>query len=80
MQALRRQRNLTHIYVDWKEIQRHTPAGGLRVQRFRDGDQGSPAGVAAGVLEPPLYPFSRPAPGGMIIPALLADQELYQIR
>jgi hypothetical protein len=59
------QRNLTHIYVDWKEIQRHRQQGGygftsfVTPSRFADW-------VRAGVLE-------RPRPLG-------PEQELYKIR
>jgi hypothetical protein len=59
------QRNLTHIYVDWKEIERHRQPGGYGFTDFV-----TPARfahwVAAGVLERPLN--------------LGPEQELYQIR
>ena len=56
---------LTHVYVDWNEIERHRQPGGygftdfVTPERFADW-------VAAGVLDRPVY--------------LGADQELYRIR
>ena len=38
------ERNLTHIYVDWKEIQRHRQPGGYGFTDFVQPDRGSPAG------------------------------------
>jgi hypothetical protein len=59
------ERKLTHIYVDWTEIQRHRKPGGYGfsdfVQPWRfDG------WVAAGILDPPSY--------------LGTEQEVYRIR
>ncbi len=59
------ERHLTHIYVDWKEIQRHRQLGGygftdfVTPARFADW-------VAAGILD-------RPIKIGL-------EQELYPIR
>jgi hypothetical protein len=60
-----RRRRLTHIYVDWKEIQRHRQPGGYGftdfVQPWRFARW-----VAAGVLDRPL--------------SFGAEQELYEVR
>jgi hypothetical protein len=58
-------RGITHIYVDWTEIQRHRKLGGYGFTDFVQPERFS-RWVAAGVLEPPRY--------------LGTDQELYTIR
>lgn len=60
-----RERKLTHIYVDWKEIQRHRELGGYGFTDFVTRERFS-RWVADGVLD-------HPAPYG-------AEQELYRIR
>jgi hypothetical protein len=72
-----RERNLTHIYVDWEQVERHRKPGGYGftefVQRPRfDG------WVAAGVLERPLYFHDHEWRPG--IPGLGANQELYRVK
>jgi hypothetical protein len=59
------ERKLTHIYVDWKEIQRHRQPGGYGFTSFVQPSRFA-QWVAAGVLERPLQ--------------LGLEQELYQIR
>jgi hypothetical protein len=56
---------LTHIYVDWKEIQRHRQRGGYGFTPFVTPARFA-AWVEAGVLAPPV--------------AMGPDQELYAIR
>ena len=63
-QALR-DRHLTDIYVDWKEIQRHRQPGGYGYTGFVTRERFA-AWVAAGLLERPI--------------AYGTDQELYHIR
>jgi len=59
-----RKRGVTHVYIDWKEIERHRQPGGYGFTDFVT--RARVAGwVADGVLSPPL--------------ALGADQELYRI-
>ncbi len=62
------ERNLTHIYVDWKEIQRHRQPGGYGftdfVKRSRFAEW-----VAARRARSARSTFTI-APGGMIIPGL----------
>ena len=60
-----RQRNLTHIYVDWKEIGRHRQPGGYGYTSFVQPWRFE-RWVAAGVLEAPRH--------------LGAEQELYKVR
>ena len=60
-----RQRKLTHIYVDWKEIKRHRQPGGYGFTDFVTPSRFA-QWVAAGVLERPL----------LVGP----EQELYQVR
>jgi 4-amino-4-deoxy-L-arabinose transferase-like glycosyltransferase len=60
-----RQRNLTHIYVDWKEIQRHRQPGGYGFSDFVQPWRFA-AWVAARVLDRPLH--------------LGAEQELYEVK
>ena len=75
-QALRT-RNLTHIYVDWKEIQRHAQPGGYGFTDFVKRSRFA-TWVAAGVLEPPLYFHDRA--WRRAFPGLLANQELYRVK
>jgi hypothetical protein len=72
-----RKRKLTHIYVDWEQIHRHTQPGGYGftdfVQRSRFADW-----VAAGVLDQPRYFHNhawRPD-----LPGPVANQELYRVK
>src|SRR5204862_7031859 len=60
-----RQRHLTHIYVDWKEIRRHRQPGGYGFTDFVTPERFA-GWVAAGVLE-------RPTSVG-------PEQELYAVR
>ena len=55
-----RQRNLTHIYVDWKEIQRHRQPGGYGFTDFVHAARFA-GWVAAGVLDRPLQIGPEPA-------------------
>ena len=75
-EALRKQ-NLTHIYVDWEQVQRHRKPGGYGftdfVQRARFDHW-----VAAGVLDQPLYFRNRAWQRGFY--GHLADQELYRVK
>jgi hypothetical protein len=75
-QALRK-RNLTHVYVDWKEIQRHTRPGGYGFTDFVTRSRFA-GWVAAGVLDPPLYFHNRAWQHDF--PGFPADQELYRVR
>ena len=59
------ERNLTHIYVDWLEIQRHRQPGGYGFTDFVTPDRFA-QWVAAGVLESPSL--------------LGPEQELYRVR
>jgi hypothetical protein len=59
------QRNLTHVYVDWKEIQRHRQPGGYGFTDFVQPRKFA-NWIAAGVLDPPIY--------------LGPEQELYVVR
>ena len=72
-----RQRKLTHIYVDWEQIQRHTQPGGYGftdfVKRSRFADW-----VAAGVLDRPLYFYDHA--WRRDFPGPLANQELYRVK
>ena len=72
-----RQRKLTHIYVDWEQIQRHTQPGGYGftefVKRSRFADW-----VAAGVLGQPRYYYNHDWRADF--PGPLANQELYRVK
>ena len=72
-----RERKLTHIYVDWEQVQRHRQPGGYG---FTDFVQRSKFAhwVAAGVLDRPLY-FNNHAwrPG---FSGHRSDQELYRVK
>jgi hypothetical protein len=57
--------NLTHIYVDWKEIRRHREPGGYGFTDFVERARFA-GWVAAGVLEPAVE--------------MGPEQELYAIR
>ena len=57
--------HLTHVYVDWKEIQRHRQPGGYGFTDFVTPERFA-AWVKAGVLERPRW--------------IGTDQELYAIR
>jgi hypothetical protein len=59
------ERKLTHIYVDWKEIERHRQPGGYGFTDFVTSARFA-EWVAAGVLERPVH--------------LGSQQELYEIR
>jgi hypothetical protein len=59
------QRQVTHIYVDWKEISRHREPGGYGFTDFVVPDRFA-AWVAAGVLAPPEQMGS--------------DQQLFKVR
>jgi hypothetical protein len=59
------ERKLTHVYVDWREIQRHKERGGYGFTDFVSKERFA-QWVAAGVLEGPQ--------------ALGPDQDLYRIR
>lgn len=60
-----RDRGLTHVFVDWKEIQRHKQPGGYGFTAFVTRERFA-GWVAAGLLDRPI--------------ALGTEQELYRIR
>jgi hypothetical protein len=72
-----RKRKLTHIYVDWEQIKRHTQPGGYGFTDFVTRSRFA-GWVAAGALDPPLYFHDRAWRDA--IPGLVAKQELYRIR
>jgi 4-amino-4-deoxy-L-arabinose transferase-like glycosyltransferase len=72
-----RNRKLTHIYVDWKEIQRHKEPWGYGFSDFVERSRFA-GWIAAGVLLPPLYFHNRAWRHDF--PGALADQELYQVK
>ncbi len=72
-----RLRKLTHIYVDWKEIQRHKEPWGYGFSDFVERSRFA-GWVAAGVLDPPLYFHHRAWRHDF--PGPLADQELYRVK
>ena len=72
-----RTRNLTHIYVDWEQIKRHTQPGGYGFTDFVTRSRFA-GWVAAGVLDRPLYFHDHAWRGDY--PGLLANQELYRVR
>ena len=59
------ERKLTHIYVDWKEIQRHRQPGGYGFTDFVTPERFA-EWVAAGVLERPAA--HRPGAGALPSP------------
>jgi hypothetical protein len=67
-----RERGLTHIYVDWKEIQRHRQLGGYGFTAFVTRERFA-GWVAAGVLERLDWPKHRPK-------RVDPEQELYRVR
>jgi 4-amino-4-deoxy-L-arabinose transferase-like glycosyltransferase len=72
-----RKRKLTHIYIDWEQIKRHTQPGGYGFTDFVTRSRIS-GWVAAGVLDRPLYFHDHAWRDG--IAGLLANQELYRVR
>ena len=72
-----RARKLTHIYVDWEQVERHRKPGGYGFTDFVDRGRFA-QWVAAGLLEPPLYFQEHAWRRGL--PGLGANQELYRIK
>jgi hypothetical protein len=71
-----RDRKLTHIYVEWDQIQRHTQPGGYGFTDFVTRSRFA-GWVAAGVLDRPFVYHDRA--WRRDLPGLLANQELYKV-
>jgi Dolichyl-phosphate-mannose-protein mannosyltransferase len=70
-------RNLTHIYVDWEQIERHRKPGGYGFTDFVNRSIFD-HWVVAGVLDPPRCFLNRAWRSAM--PGLRANQEIYKVK